>query len=198
MDIKIRKATVGDAADFAELVLMSSPTLFPVIYGDDARAVLKRLFCRSHNLFSFEHTYFVELGGGRAGMLLGYDWNARRRENWRTGFLMLKEMKLELVRRLPRMIKAESVLGKVKKGELYISNVAIYPEYRSQGIGSKLLLQAEREAGARGARALSLEVEAGNVGAIRLYSRLGYSIVSEYVFRLKGSYFHSYRMRKEL
>ncbi len=198
MDIKVRKATVEDAPYFAELVLMSSPVLFPVVYGNDAKAVMKRLFCQSCNLFSFEHTYFGELGGSRAGMLLGYDWNVRKRENWRTGLLMLKEMKAEFVRRLPWIIKAESVLGNVKKGELYISNVAIYPEYRSQGIGSKLILQAEQEAGAAGVRVASLEVEAGNASAIKLYSRLGYSIVSECAFRLGGSYFYSYRMSKKL
>jgi ribosomal protein S18 acetylase RimI-like enzyme len=198
MDIKVRRAAVEDAADFAELVLMSSPALFPAVYGDDAKAVIQRLFCHTRNLFSFEHTYFAEVSGSRAGMLLKYDWNVRRRENWRTGLLMLREMKLEFVRRVPRMIKVESVLGKVKRGELYISNVAIYPEYRSQGVGSRLIFQAEREAGATGMRFVSLEVEAGNAGAIKLYSRLGYSIVSECTFRLGGSYLNSFRMRKEL
>jgi hypothetical protein len=38
------------------------------------------------NLFSFEHTYFAELGGRKAGMVLGYNWQVKRNEDWGTGF----------------------------------------------------------------------------------------------------------------
>jgi hypothetical protein len=35
---------------------------------------MKSLFCQNRNLFSFEHTYFAELKGRKAGMVLGYGW----------------------------------------------------------------------------------------------------------------------------
>jgi hypothetical protein len=40
----------------------------------------------SSNLFSFEYTYFAELGGRKAGMVLGYNWQVKRNEDWGTGF----------------------------------------------------------------------------------------------------------------
>lgn len=198
MDVILRRALSTDAADFADLVLMSASELFPTIYGDGAKIVLQRLFCQRHNLFSFEHTYFVEAGGSRVGMLLGYDWNVKRRESWRTGLLLLKQMKSDFLRRLPTMIKLENLIGMVHDGEFYISNVAIYPEFRAQSIGTKLILEVEKVAKEKGARKMALDVEVGNVGAIKLYSRLGYSITGECLVRLGGRFFHFYRMNKEL
>ncbi|HUV53238.1 MAG TPA: GNAT family N-acetyltransferase, partial [Dehalococcoidia bacterium] len=78
------------------------------------------------------------------------------------------------------------------------SNVAICPEFRAQGIGTKLILDVEKGAKEEGARKVALDVEVGNVGAIKLYGRLGYSITGECLVRLGGRFFHFYRMCKEL
>src|SRR4030042_3636977 len=196
MDVRLRGAIATDAADFTDLVLISASELFPAIYGDGAKAVMKRLFCQRRNLFSFEHTYFAEAGGSKMGMLLGYDWNVKRRESWRTGLLLLKQMKSDFMRQLPTMIKLEGLIGVVHGGEFYISNLAIYPEFRAQSIGTKLILDVEKGAKEEGARKVALDVEVGNVGAIKLYSRLGYSITGEVLVRLRGRFFHFYRMSK--
>jgi ribosomal protein S18 acetylase RimI-like enzyme len=198
MDIRLRRALSTDAADFADLILMSASALFPNIYGNGAKTVMQRLFCQRRNLFSFEHTYFAEVGGNRTGMLLGYDWNVKGRESWRTGLLLLEQMKLDFLRRLPTLLKLEGLIGVVNHGEFYISNVAIYPEFRAQSIGTKLILDVEKGAKERRATKAALDVEVGNVGAIKLYSRLGYSITGECLVRLRGRLFHFFRMCKEL
>jgi len=198
MDVRLRRALSTDAADFADLVLMSAAELSPAIYGDGAKAVMQRLFCRRHNLFSFEHANFAEAGGRKAGMLLGYDRNVKGRESWRTGLLLLEQMKWDFLCRLPIMIRLKGLIGVVHDGEFYISNVAIYPEFRAQSIGTKLILDVERGAKEKGARKAALDVEVGNVGAIRLYSRLGYSLTGECLVRFGGRFFHFYRMSKEL
>lgn len=198
MDVRLRRAIETDAADFAALILMSASELFPNIYGDDAKTVLQRLFCQRRNLFSFEHTYIAEVGTFKAGMLLGYDWEAKRRESWLTGLLLLKQMKSDFLLRLPTMIKLEGLIGVVNDREFYISNLAICPEFRARGIGTKLILAVENGAKGKGARKASLDVEVGNIGAIKLYGRLGYSINGECLVRLRGRLFHFYRMCKEL
>lgn len=81
---EIRKALPTEGEDFAALVLISSPSLFPAIYGNQAKDLIRSLFCQRRNLFSFGHTYFAELNGKKAGMILGYGWWAKRREDWRT------------------------------------------------------------------------------------------------------------------
>jgi predicted acetyltransferase len=50
----------------------------------------------------------------------------------------------------------------------------VVPEFRNLGIGTALLVAAERAAAARGDRAVSLAVSTLNSGARRLYARLGY------------------------
>jgi len=58
--------------------------------------------------------------------------------------------------------------------EVHLLNVAVHPERRGCGYGRELVSAVITEAGAVGARAVFLEVRAGNVVARRLYRRLGF------------------------
>ena len=59
----------------------------------------------------------------------------------------------------------------------YVSNIAVFPEYRRHGIGRKLLCEAVRMAVQMGAESLSLEVRPSNTPAVELYSSLGFEEV---------------------
>lgn len=59
-------------------------------------------------------------------------------------------------------------------GEGYVTNVAVLPDLRRQGIGERLVRAAIRGARERGCDFLSLEVRVGNETAVRLYERLGF------------------------
>ncbi|PAY15798.1 hypothetical protein CKO51_29995 [Rhodopirellula sp. SM50] len=56
----------------------------------------------------------------------------------------------------------------------FVSSVSVLQAYRSQGIASQLMAHCHREVMQRGAQEIALEVSAGNVPAIELYSKLGY------------------------
>ena len=56
--------------------------------------------------------------------------------------------------------------------EGYLTDVAVFPAVRHQGVGRSLLLELERRGRALGLSFLTLEVRAGNATAIALY--LGY------------------------
>ena len=178
-NITIRKGIPEDAGDFTDLVLLSDPNLFYVIFGSGARSVLQNLFRQRKNPFSFEHSYFIEVDGTKAGMILGYDWKTQRGEEWRAGLLLIKFMKLDFFARIPALLKALSLVGKAKDNECYISNIAVYPEFRGHKLGTNLLLKMEEEAKSCGAKKMALDVYVDNEGAIRLYQRLGYSIVGK-------------------
>jgi ribosomal protein S18 acetylase RimI-like enzyme len=60
----------------------------------------------------------------------------------------------------------------------YVNVLACYPEYRGQGIGSRLLDVAERIARDEGLRRMSVVVADNNTGARRLYERQGYEGLS--------------------
>lgn len=56
-----------------------------------------------------------------------------------------------------------------------VHDVAVLPDYRGQRIAEKMLALVEEIALERGACKLTLEVLAGNAGAIKLYKRVGFS-----------------------
>ena len=68
--------------------------------------------------------------------------------------------------------------------EGYIDNVAVDPDFRRRGAASALLEALIAEAKRRKLRFLSLEVRAGNEGAIALYAAFGFLPVG----RRKGYY----------
>jgi ribosomal-protein-alanine N-acetyltransferase len=58
--------------------------------------------------------------------------------------------------------------------EVHINNVALRPSLRGQGIGTALMRHVFAEARGLGAKRATLEVRASNVGARKLYERLGF------------------------
>jgi GNAT superfamily N-acetyltransferase len=63
------------------------------------------------------------------------------------------------------------------KDELYISLIAVDPDYQGRGIGRALLGAAEAEARASGAVAVLLHTASTNATARAAYARAGYVLV---------------------
>ncbi len=61
--------------------------------------------------------------------------------------------------------------------EGHVTTIAVDPSWHRNGIGTRLLLALAREAMARGATAMTLEVRMSNTGAQSLYRRFGFSPV---------------------
>lgn len=66
-------------------------------------------------------------------------------------------------------------VGHIVLDEAELLSIAIHPNHRREGIGTKLLSDFERAAGAKGAKRLFLEVSEANTAAITLYSTHGWS-----------------------
>jgi len=61
--------------------------------------------------------------------------------------------------------------------EVHIATLSVDPDFRRQGIATRLVCSALREGVERGAAASTLEVRAGNAPAQRLYAGFGYQVV---------------------
>ncbi len=61
-------------------------------------------------------------------------------------------------------------------GEAYITNVAVFAEFRNFGIGRNLLRSAVNGAESRNCEFISLEVRESNISAISLYESEGFQI----------------------
>jgi GNAT superfamily N-acetyltransferase len=62
-------------------------------------------------------------------------------------------------------------------GTLYIAAIAVWPAFRSHGVGTRFLEAARERARSLGLRELSLLCFAGNTGARRFYDRAGFVVV---------------------
>lgn len=60
--------------------------------------------------------------------------------------------------------------------EGYITNIAVFPEFRKMGVGSKLMSETKNFATNNGLSFLSLEVRESNLGAQSLYKKFGFEV----------------------
>lgn len=59
--------------------------------------------------------------------------------------------------------------------EAHVTNLAVHPDHRREGVAARLLLALADDAIARGCPAWTLEVRASNVAAQELYRRFGFA-----------------------
>ncbi|OIP13316.1 MAG: hypothetical protein AUJ99_02370 [Caldisericum sp. CG2_30_36_11] len=194
----IRRAEGRDLKDFVNLIYFSSGNVLDSALDYKAKAVLEFLFIKPHNLFSFKHTSCIESNNKIAAILLGYDFEENQQDSVNTGLLMVKKLKFSFIKILKNLLKAKRVIGIVREGEFYISNIAVYPEFRGMGLGTELMLHIEKNAIKKKNKSLSLDVEVQNEDAINLYKKLGFKIISDIKILKLRETFKFYRMIKNL
>jgi ribosomal protein S18 acetylase RimI-like enzyme len=131
----------------------AAPDQSPLEYGA-ARAE------REDGGFSYRNAWVVDVSHAVAGMLLGY----RLDDPYEPGELA----------ELPAPIRPIVELESCAPGSWYINALAILPDHRSEGLGTRLLHHACTLARTAGASELSLIVDDANAGARRLYARHGF------------------------
>jgi ribosomal protein S18 acetylase RimI-like enzyme len=65
--------------------------------------------------------------------------------------------------------------------EAWIGGIGVIPQYRSSGVGTKLMRSAEGQCRNKGVQSITLEVIEGNDRAQRLYERLGFSVSRKFL-----------------
>ncbi len=186
------------ALHFAERIL-SSAKYFPDLFGKGIHVALQKLFLKTNNIFSFQHVLVFMSGNEIASMILCYDYNSKKSENTRTGILMFRYLKYNLLKNIFVLVQFNKTVGSLRKGDFYISNITTFDKFRKQGFARLLLLQAEKEAEIKNSKMMVLDVERCNIAAINLYKSLGYVEASE--FRIKfdtNTYLELIRMKKEI
>lgn len=195
----MRKGRPEDAAHFAELVILTSPVLFPTLFGSTVKNLMKKLFKHRRHYFSFDHSYFIEVGGRTAGMAQLHKRMPGRKEKVRLGLLLLKYLRWRFPSKAVNLLKSERIMWLAGGNECYLSNVAVYPEFRGQGLGTKLLEAVELEARSIGKKRIVLKAETHNKKAINLYERLGYRIEKELPsLKIKNRIFESFKISKQI
>lgn len=163
-EVKIRAARREDARKIAELFSISSDGVADYTWstlaepGKDVLDVGEQRYSRDNARFSHENCVIAELDGEVVGMVAAFSME--------TGESDYREKDVDPI--LAPYTKLE------EPNSYYIAGMAVFPEYRGNGIGSKFLEIAEQQAKALGLNRVSLIVFEENRGAKRLYDRHGY------------------------
>jgi ribosomal protein S18 acetylase RimI-like enzyme len=157
-----RAARKSDCRRIAELYRISSDGVADYVWtrlaqpGEDLLDVGRKRYEREGIPFSYQNCTLVERRGSVVGMLVAFP------------------MEVD-----PRREETDPVLRPYSKLEedrsYYICGMAVDPDHRGKGIGTRLLAEAERVCRERGLSKLSLIVFEQNAGARRLYERAGYA-----------------------
>ena len=198
-DILVRKGKPEDAHHFSELVTLTSPAIFPIVFGSNVKKLMKNLFSHKRHYYSFDRSFFAEIDGKVAGMAQLHKLITRKGQTVRLSLLLLKYLKWRLPAKAVNLLKFDRLIKFVARDDCYLSNVSVYPEFRSFGIGTKLLAAVEEEVKKIGKKRVVLHAETHNTRAVSLYERLGYKIESKSSsLKIKNNLFESFKMAKSI
>jgi ribosomal protein S18 acetylase RimI-like enzyme len=165
LDPPFRAALIEDAPILAELVNYAGDGLPLHLWskmaapGESAWEVGRRRAARPEGGFSYRNATIIEHRGACAGCLIGYE---------------IPETPEPIGSDLPAMFVPLQDLENLAPATWYVNVLAVRPQFRSLGLGTRLLDFADETGHARGKRGMSVIVSDGNPGARRLYQRCGY------------------------
>ncbi len=174
----IRQATVTDAESLAKLINLAGEGIPDWLWtracaeGQTPLEIGIARAKRKTGGFSYTNALVAEQKGSLVGMVLSY---------------AITDAPTENPDDLPAPIAPFVALEKLSVNTWFINALAVFSEGQNHGIGSQLLTAAEDQARAKGFEKMSIQVYAQNVGAVRLYQRLGYVQVASDPVRLHPS-----------
>lgn len=164
--IVIRNATLQDCPLIARNVLTAVGISAPEVEQINALTVL----CgREDTLYSWKNTFVALYEGKPAGTLTAYDGNFYR---------AMRSVTFPLMARLSGHDFSDMV-DETEPGEFYIDSLSVLEEYRHRGIASALLNYGIRQARRCSASYATLAVDPDNESALRLYRRIGFTMLEE-------------------
>lgn len=198
-NIIIRRGKPEDSRDFANLAMFTAPDYFLAIFGNGAREMLENLFRYPRSIFSYQYSHFMEVDGKVAGMTLFYDHDEKNRGVTAFILRLLGYMKLRFFLCVGNLLKISRVFGQTRKGDMYSSNSAVYPEFRGRGLGERLFKLSEEAARARGLKRVVVDVKSDNTTALLLRQKIGYSIAEKLpAVEMDGKVFQYLKLVKNL
>jgi ribosomal protein S18 acetylase RimI-like enzyme len=174
LEYTIRAATRDDAREIAKLIAISSDGVAEIEWHEEADIehcdpldIGERTYQNPQGDYSFNNATIFEINGEVAGMLLAFSLpeaeprNTENRpaaddENVFAPYIYLEE-----------------------PNSWYICGVALYPQHRGHGLGTRLMDLANEQAKENELTILSLVAFDQNKGAVNLYDKLGYTVVDQ-------------------
>ncbi|WP_238393407.1 GNAT family N-acetyltransferase [Myxacorys almedinensis] len=176
-----RAATLADCSTLAQLFQTASDGVSDYIWktlssqypGLTPLEIGAKRYANAESLFSYKNCVIAECRGNPVGMMLTFpaagieDLMASETPEVPPSTSSVDSPEADVL--APYSLEAP--------GTWYICALAVFPEFRGQGIGTELLSIAHQQAAERGLSDLSLLCFEQNTDALRLYQRHGFEIV---------------------
>lgn len=170
----VRQARIADAEAIASCLLLA---MEEIVYGfigtkEPASALdfMRHFTQGQNNQYSWQNCWVVESEGAIVGAVNVYDGAALH---------LLRQPVIDYIQ--THYNKSLLVEDETEAGEFYIDSVGVLPACRGAGIGTNLLQFLINEYVGKNGQTLGLLVEKENLGAQRLYQKLGFQLVSDRV-----------------
>ena len=185
MPFHIRAAKAHDAQVVAPLIYSSGPKAFEFIFSNGQPGAcidfLQDAFKGKQGLFSYRHHFVVESDNKVVAVIANFTHASMANTQWSTALHILKYMGLfKGLRSMVRGLVFEKKLVKAPlKDCFYIAHVGVSGEFRSQGIGERMIAFVQEQAKTQGFKKLALDVSVINPRAQSLYERLNFKVMKE-------------------
>lgn len=161
-DLWFRPALQSECRIVANLYSTASDGVADYIWSqlagadEDMLEIGARRYAREDSQFSYKNCTMAEFNGKVVGMMVAYPMGDNPQS----------------VADVDPVLRPYAILE--QPGSYYICGVAVYPQYRNHGVGSRFIDIAQRNAHVWGLAQLSLIVFEQNADAKRLYDRNGF------------------------
>jgi ribosomal protein S18 acetylase RimI-like enzyme len=175
----LRKPTVDDLDACSRLIYLSGPHLYSYIFVLDEPEIygLIKFMLTTKGMYSMRHAIIDVDNGAASGMCLAYpakEIKEMTKEMMRDlgGFWKILGIRQFII--MMSRLKLNSYFPKTRDDEFFISNIAVFEQYRGKGIAPSLLEKTGQDALELGINKLSLFVEIDNSNAIQFYQKLAF------------------------
>ncbi len=171
-NIIIRDALPSDSKDIANFLLAAWPvdlflSMLPALTAESFTELISDLVSSSGNLYSWENALVAELDSKIVGAVIAYDG---------ANFMALKKPVIDYFTKFGD-IKSFEEAQETSENEYYLDSIGTDSEYRSRGIGTKLITTLIEKVRNLGYKRVGLLVDLDNPRAEALYSKLGFVYV---------------------
>ncbi len=171
MDLDIRPATKADIPDLSKLLPMATDGIVASLYdgvipGLATHEIVERRLAREDTCDSYANCWVAADREWIAGNLHAYPLDDVAND---PPDPLVPEGRIAVLEPFEALYRRAT-------GSYYTNVIAVYPDYRRQGLGGRLLDLAQAEA--RGFSQLSLAVFEENASAVRLYERAGFTVAA--------------------
>ncbi len=202
----IREPKDNEADDCVKLLYLSGPDLYTYIFIDREPKIydLLNLFYQEPGIFSKNNILVEEENENIKGLILAYPAQEIKQMSKQMRGLIKKMISIcGLVNfiKIVLRFKLNSYFPKLEDDEFFISNLAVFENYRKQDVAKRLLNTSEKIAIEKGLKKLCLFLDIDNNIAKEVYQKYGFTQESKVVLPKrynKHNLFGYYKMVKVL